>query len=70
VSSTSARAKNWVSRAPGIRHVTVTPVSFNLFRAERAEVVRRVLNGGLIGADQQIQPVFGAAFGQLIADAG
>ena len=39
-------------------------------RAERAEVPRRVMDGRLIGGDQQIEPVFGAAFSQLIADAG
>ena len=37
--------------------------------AECAEVLRRVVDGRLIG-DQQIKTLFGAVFGQLVADAG
>jgi len=39
-------------------------------RAEYAEVLRCVVDGRLIGSDQQIEMTFGAALCQLVADAG
>ena len=38
--------------------------------AERMEVLRSIVDGRLIGGDQQIETMVGAAFGQLVANAG
>ena len=56
VSSKSARSKKSVSVAPGMRHVTVTPLSFNSCRGANEKESRNALLAlldGLVGPGQE-----------------
>src|SRR3954449_978296 len=56
VSSKSARSKKSVSVAPGMRHVTVTPLSFNSCRSANEKESRNALLAlldGLVGPGQE-----------------